>query len=85
MRLHNAPGRYYWMVKGKDPACESDPIPFEIMNKEDEQKLIPALVIQKGDKDILSQLQIVDELEKDNWIYTAMKYYEVIVENNPGR
>ena len=69
--LHNTPGRYYWMVKGKGPACESDPIPFEIMNKEDEQKLIPALVIQKGDKDILSQLQIVDELEKDNWIYTA--------------
>ena len=82
--LHGTPGKYYWVVKGKDAGCESDPMPFEIMKKEDEQKLIPALEIQKGNRDILSQLQIVDELEKDDWIYTAMKYYGTIVRDNPG-
>jgi hypothetical protein len=81
--LHGNPGRYYWVVKGKDPSCESDPISFIIKNKDDEQKLIPALLIQKGGSDLLSQLQIVDELEKDNWIYAAKKYYAAIVENNP--
>lgn len=82
--LNGNPGKYYWAVKVKDSGCESDPLVFEIMNKEDEQKLIPALLIQKGSNDILSQLEIVDELEKDNWIYTAMKYYATIVHTNPG-
>lgn len=77
-------GKYYWVVKGNGTSCESDPIPFEIRSKEDGQKLIPALEIKKGNKDILSRLQIVDELEKDKWIYTAMKYYASIVQNNPG-
>ena len=82
--LHGDPGKYYWVVKGKDPGCESDPLAFQIMDKVDEQKLIPALEIQKGTTDVLSQLQIVDELEKDNWIYSAMKYYATIIQHNPG-
>lgn len=82
--LHGSTGKYYWVVKGKNPGCEDDAVPLEIRSKEDEQKLIPALEIQKGNKDILSQLQIVDELEKDKWIYTAMKYYAGIVQNNSG-
>ncbi len=82
--LHGNTGKYYWVVKGKEPGCEEDPISFEIKNKEGEQKLIPALVIQKGSNDVLSQLQIVDALEKDKWIHTAMKYYATIVQGNPG-
>ncbi len=82
--LHGNTGKYYWEVKGKDPGCEEDPISFEIKNKEGEQKLIPALLIQKRSNDVLSQLQIVDALEKDKWIHTAMKYYATIVQGNPG-
>lgn len=76
-------GRYYWEVKGKNGGCENDPISFEIINKADEQKLVPNLIFQKGGKDLFSQLQIVDELERDKWIHTAMKYYATIVQNNP--
>ncbi len=36
-----------------------------------------------NNEDIFSGLQIIDELEKDKWIYSAMRYYENIVHKNP--
>jgi hypothetical protein len=77
-------GKYYWVIKGKDAgACEDDPIAFELMNKDDEQKLIPSLTLLKGNKDLLAQLQVIDELENNNWIYTASGLYATIIQDNP--
>jgi hypothetical protein len=82
--LKSGAGRYWWIIKSKDGSCEDDASGFEMVNTADEQKLVPALILQKGNKDLLSQLQIVDELEKDKWIYTAMNYYNTIVQQNAG-
>jgi hypothetical protein len=80
--LQGKTGKYYWMVKGKGSDCEDQPLSFEIMNKEDEQQIIQSLIVIKGEADLLNQLQIVDELEKNNWIYAASAYYSTIVKAN---
>ena len=82
--LHGNKGKYHWLVKEKNQGCTAAPISFEIMTKENEEKLFPAMNTQNGNKNILSRLEIVDELEKEKWIYTAMKYYGAIVHDNPG-
>jgi hypothetical protein len=77
-------GKYYWVIKGKDAnACEDDAIGFELMNKDDEQKLIPSLTLLKGSKDLLAQLQVIDELENNNWIYAASDLYATVLQANP--
>ncbi len=82
--LHEKTGKYYWMVKGKTPGCEDDSISFEIMSKKDEQKLLQDLILQKGSNGLLSQLNIIDELEKHKWIYSALHYYAAILHNHSG-
>ena len=81
--LQSKTGKYYWMAKGKGVDCEDQPLSFEIVNKEDEQQIIQSLIVLKGGDDLLNQLQIVDELEKNNWIYAAAEYYSVIAKANP--
>jgi hypothetical protein len=76
-------GKFYWKVAGKSGNCENDPVVFEILNKADEEKLIPNLIFQKGGDNLLSQLQIIDELEQDKWIYTALRHYASLTKNNP--
>ena len=80
--LQGKTGKYYWMIKGKDDYCQEQPLSFEIMNKDEEQQVIQSLKVLKGEADLLSQLQIVDELEKNNWIYAASEYYSTIVKAN---
>lgn len=81
--LQGKKGKFYWKVTGKRGGCENDPIGFEILDRGDEEKLVPNLIFQKGGNDLLSQLQIIDELEQDKWIYTALKYYATLAKNNP--
>ena len=80
--LQGKTGKYYWMIKGKDDYCQEQPLSFEIMNKDEEQQVIQSLKVLKGEADLLSQLQIVDELEKNNWIYAASEYYFSIIKAN---
>ena len=80
--LQGKTGKYYWMIKGKDDYCQEQPLSFEIMNKDEEHQVIQSLKVLKGEADLLSQLQIVDELEKNNWIYAASEYYFSIIKAN---
>jgi hypothetical protein len=80
--LQGKPGKYYWIIKGRDDYCQEQPLSFEIMSKEEEQQIIQSVKVLKGESDLLHQLEIVDELEKNNWIYAAYEYYSTIVKAN---
>lgn len=83
--LKGKTGKFYWNVKSNNPgSCEDDPIPFDIVNKEEEEKAGPSLTAFAENKDIFSQMAIIEKLEKDHWIYRASAFFNKLVQDNPG-
>jgi len=79
------PGKYYWIVKSNDGTCEDEIPPyFELMTRENEDKLVTSLIANNGDTVLESRLQIIDKLEKKALIYPILHYYANLVNNNPN-
>ena len=83
--LKGKTGKFYWNVKSNNSgSCEDDPIPFDLVNKEEEEKAGPSLTAFAENKDIFNQLAIIDKLEKEHWIYRASAFFNKLVQDNPG-
>jgi hypothetical protein len=83
--LHSVTGDYYWLVKGENAACEDEePVYFELMTHENEQKLISSLLPGNRYEDLAGQLQAINKLEKNAMIPAASAYYSTLVNDNPG-
>jgi hypothetical protein len=85
-------GKYCWLVKGiettpetgKDSTCENKvPACFELITKENEVRLVSSLVPENISNDLAMQLSIVNQLEKNALIYSAINFYTKIIKANP--
>ncbi len=83
--LHSIPGNYYWLVESEDGTCEDEvPVFFELMSKENEQKLIASILAGNNDQDLPGGLQAINKLEKNGLIPAAAEYYSTLVNKYPG-
>lgn len=75
------PGKYYWRIQSDEANCEDDtPLAFQIISKEEENKIESAF--QKIDASLMTQLAMVEILEKENMIWAAKKYLELLASKN---
>ena len=80
-----APGKYYWLIKSNDGNCEDEvPLYFEILTKEDEQRFIHSIIPADDLMSLAAELEVIDKLEKNAFIYTAKKNYEEASATNTG-
>ena len=83
--LHSVTGDYYWRVKGENAACEDeDPVYFELMTHENEERFISSLLPGNPHQDLQGQLQAINKLEKNAMIPAAAAHYLNLVHENPG-
>lgn len=83
--LHAIPGNYYWLVESEDGTCEDEvPVFFELMTKENEQKLIASILAGNNDQDLPEGLQAINKLEKNGLIHAAAEYYSTLVNKYPN-
>ena len=84
LSLSSKPGKYYWLVKGEKPGCEDEvPLYFEIITKQDEDKITSSFKAQNS-LDVSDQLRAINKMEKDSLILAAIKSYQAIVKANPA-
>ena len=82
--LKGKTGNYFWNVKSTDAqGCEHDPIPFTLVSKEGEEDAVRPLLALLPSNDLFGQLDIIDKLEQNKWIYRASGYYAKLVQENP--
>jgi len=85
-------GQYCWLVKDKENTTKTnknstcgnqDQVCFDLITKESEARLVSYLVPQHVPNDLVSQLDIVNKLEKNLLIYRAIGFYSEMVKANP--
>lgn len=78
-------GEMYWTVKVKSgSSCDIEAKPFQIFKREEEDKILGPDKEISETADPIGQLQAIDQLEKDGWIYRAFHRYELLLKANPG-
>ena len=83
-QLQFNPGKYYWLVKSNDVICEDDVVfSFEILTKEEENNFINS-IIPANNVDLADELETIDKLEKNAFIYAAKSRYTNAIKNYPG-
>lgn len=76
--------KYYWLIKSADATCEDEvPLYFQFMSNAEEQKAIATLGLQTSN-DISTELQQIEKLEKNAFIYAAKQRYKTLVQQNEG-
>lgn len=79
-----AKGKYVWLIKEAIPGCEEGtPHVFEIITKEQEQKIIDSYSKDAVNPNLILQLQLIDRLEKNKLIYAAIRKYEALMKEYP--
>lgn len=82
--LHAVPGNYYWLVKGENGGCEEDvPVFFELMTKENEQKLIASILKDNNESDFTGRFNAINKLIKNALIPAALKDYSELANAYP--
>lgn len=83
--LNLAFGKYYWLIKSNDTACEDEvPLYFELLSDTDENKLVTSITSASDPDDLAGRLDIIDKLEKNALIYAAKKYYSETLSKYKG-
>lgn len=83
--VKNKGGKFYWLVKSNDGACEDEvPFYFDVLSKEEEAKLVEGLLSPSTGEEVIDRLQVIDRLEKQALIYEALAYFRNLVNDQPG-
>lgn len=83
--LQGRSGKYFWRVLSVDGSCEDEvPIYFDILTAENEKKQAEQLIAGIGNENLEKQLQQIDKLEKNAFIYAAAARYATLVKEDPG-
>ncbi|MGZ5245290.1 MAG: hypothetical protein ACXWD4_15320 [Bacteroidia bacterium] len=80
--IPEAEGKYYWRIQGDETACEDEtPLLLELITHEQEDKKVQELEMVGTNK-----LWVIEQLEKDNFLPRAQKYFQSFVNasNDPS-
>ena len=78
------PGKYYWLIKSNEAACEDEvPLYFELLTKDEENKLVASITPANENNNLTGELEIIDKLERNALIYPAKTRYTTVLKKNP--
>jgi hypothetical protein len=89
----DGPGTYCWLVKGHhsisgasdSSACENKaPICFQIITKEKEASMFSSLLPRPRKTDLRTHLSLINNLEENGLVFSAIHTYENLVKGNPA-
>lgn len=82
--LKGKPGKYFWRVISVDGSCEDEiPIYFDILTPENEKEQTEQLLAATAGENLEMQLQQIDKLEKNAFIYAGVARYAALIKMNP--
>lgn len=83
-QLLSKKGKYFWLIKSDDGSCEDEiPLYFELLDKEQENKLIASLLPAGKNDSLTTELETIDKLEKNALVYAVKNQYINLINKYP--